>query len=193
MRLFLAIPLAEAVTLELEGLVARLRRFAAHVRFTARESWHITLQFLGSASPDQLKCLIAHLTEVGSVPFAVRIGELGFFDRAGVLFAEVAVTPALVRLQQRVVAATAVCGFIAESRPFRPHITLARSGARARKSDFPSLLSKLGRPVALSSFTAREFQLFESHLSSQGSRYEVRARFPLGPRAGYTGSDESDR
>jgi RNA 2',3'-cyclic 3'-phosphodiesterase len=193
MRLFIAIPLADVVAHELEQIVARLHPSAAHLRFTARESWHITLQFLGSATANQLDCLTARLTEVRSAPFPIQIGELGFFDRAGVLFADVAVTPTLTSLQERVVSATAQCGFNAESRPYRPHITLARSKIRIRKSDVSSIQSKLGSRLSFSPFTAQEFLLFESRLSSQGSRCEVRARFPFGPRAGYTGADESDR
>jgi RNA 2',3'-cyclic 3'-phosphodiesterase len=197
MRLFIAIPLADAAARELEQLVARLRPSAAHLRFTARESWHVTLQFLGDSTANQLDCLASRLARIDSAPFPLRIGELGFFDRSGVLFVDVAVTPALVNLQQRVVAAAAHCGFAAEQRPYRPHITIARSRgrsvARIRKSDSSLLQSKLRSQPQISSFTAREFLLFESHISSDGSRYEVRARFPLGPRAGYTHDDESDR
>jgi RNA 2',3'-cyclic 3'-phosphodiesterase len=193
MRLFIAIPLADSIARELEQLVARLRPSLTQLRFTARESWHITLQFLGNATADRLDCLTTRLPRIDSVPFPVRIGEPGFFDRAGVLFADVAVTPALVSLQQRVAAETAACGFAAESRPYHPHITLARSKTRVPKSDFSSIQSNLSGKASFSPFLAREFLLFESHLSSEGSRYEVRGRFPLGPRAGYTDSDESDR
>jgi RNA 2',3'-cyclic 3'-phosphodiesterase len=193
MRLFIAIPLADSIARELEHVVARLRPSAAHLRFTARESWHITLQFLGSATADQLDCLISHLSHVQSAPLSVQIGTLGFFDRSGVLFADVAVTPALLSLQQRVVDETAACGFVDEPRPYHPHITLARSKSRVRKSDPSSIQSKLSGKTSFSPFLAREFLLFESHLGSEGSRYEVRARFPLGPRAGYTSEDDSAR
>jgi len=184
MRLFIGIPLADAVAGELGALVSRLKSGASNLRWTAPDSWHITLQFLGNASPEQLQCLGVHLADVRSAPVSVQIGELGSFDRAGVFFADAVVSPALASLQQRVVAATAPCGFEAETRPYHPHITLARKagnkGAGERGSGLRELVARAGRQPAFTRFTAREFLIYESHLSNQGSRYEVRARFPLG-------------
>jgi len=219
MRLFIGIPLAPGTAGELAALVSRLRARGSglrwtRLRWTGPESWHITLQFLGNATQEQLRCLTAHLAGVHCGPVPVELGELGSFDRAGIFFAHVAVTPGLAALQQRVVAATARCGFVAEARPFQPHITLARTtgnepphraeiarwgprqgprgrgdktaGAegprdRANQNLQPRLCDLIANAGAcrFSRFTAEEFLLYESHLSPQGSRYEVRARFPL--------------
>ena len=127
MRLFVGIPLADAVVRELAAIVSRLRPSAGNLRWTASESWHITLQFLGAATPEQYECLAARLAEVRAAPVPVQLGELGCFDRAGVFFVEAGLTRELVALEQRVVAATSKCGFVAETRPFHPHITLARA------------------------------------------------------------------
>ncbi len=204
MRLFVGVALADAVMLELKSVVARLRSSggpaAAGLRWTAPDSWHITLQFLGNATPEQFACLTARLGEVRSAPVSVELGVLGCFDRAGVLFADVQATPELAALAERVAAVTSECGFLAETRPFHPHITLARrtgnEGTRDRgnkKADSPSRETSVGRGGSLkqlvarasgtppfSRFTAREFLLYESHLSAEGARYEVRGRFPLG-------------
>jgi RNA 2',3'-cyclic 3'-phosphodiesterase len=183
MRLFIGIPLADAVAGELAALVSRLRPSAPNLRWTARDSWHITLQFLGNATTEQLQCLGACLSEVRSPPVGIQIGDLGSFDRAGVFFADVIVSPALISLQQRVVAATAPCGFAAEARTFHPHITLARKagnkGPRDQGSELRKLTTRIGAQPTFSRFTAHEFLLYESHLSAEGSSYEVRARFPL--------------
>jgi 2'-5' RNA ligase len=183
MRLFVGIALAEAVVRELESLAARLRsgqqHLAASMRWTAPESWHITLQFLGNATPEQLACLTARLGEVRSAPVPVEMGALGCFDRAGVFFADVAVTPGLAALAERVVEATGQCGFVAETRPFRPHITLARAKQHERGTGLRTLAAGVRRQPPFSRFTAREFLLYESHLSAEGARYEVRGRFPL--------------
>ena len=109
----------------------------------------------------------------------VQLGELGFFDRAGVLFADVSVSPALAALQQRVVEATTECGFAAEARPFRPHVTLARVKNQRRGAQLRKLQNKTLSRAAFPRFTAREFLLYKSHLSAQGSHYEVIRRFPL--------------
>ncbi len=69
---------------------------------------------------------MAQLGKVWSAPVPVQLGELGCFDRTGVLFAGVVVTRGLAALQKSVVMATGDCGFVPETRPFHPHITLAR-------------------------------------------------------------------
>ena len=203
MRLFVGIPLGDETAGELAALVSRLGASGDGLRWTKPESWHITLQFLGNVTPEHMQCLRARLAEVHSAPVPVELGELGSFERTGVFFADVAVTPGLAVLQERVVAATARCGFVAEARPFHPHITLARKagnkgpreqgnlksgskGAREQRSEnlgtephgLRDLMAKAGA-CRFSRFTAQEFLLYESHLSPQGSQYEVRARFPL--------------
>jgi 2'-5' RNA ligase len=152
MRLFIGIPLSPAVISELATLTARLESKAGSLRWTGPESWHITLEFLGG---------------------------LGIFDRAGVFFAGVASTPELVSLQQRVTAATSHCGFVPETRPFHPHITLARAKGQGRCDPLRALEDRSERRHTFTRFLAQEFLLYESHLSPAGSRYEIRARFPF--------------
>ncbi len=184
MRLFVGIPLSEAVHRELAAVVKRLRPRAGNLRWTAPESWHITLQFLGETARDGYECVVARLGEVRVAPVPIRLGALGAFDRAGVVHVDVEVTRELAQLQQRVMAATVQCGFAADARPFHPHITLARAKGRQRgfgANTFGSLLE--GTPV-FSSFVAPEFVLYESFLEPHGARYEVRARFMLNGPAG---------
>jgi 2'-5' RNA ligase len=179
MRLFVGIPLADAVVRELAAVVARLRSHESGMRWTAPESWHITLQFLGNATAEQLECLMARLGDVHSAAVPVRLGELGCFDRAGVFFADVTVTPELAALEQHVVAATSRCGFVAEMRPFHPHITLARAKGQGRGTGLHEVQSKVRGQPTFTRFIARELVLYESHLGSGGARYEVKMRVPL--------------
>jgi len=179
MRLFIGIPLSPAVVAELASITARLQSKAGSLRWTGPESWHITLQFLGNTSQEKLGCLVARLGDVRFAPIAVRLENLGMFERSGVFFAGVAVTPELVSLAQRVNAATSICGFVPEGRPFRPHITLARAKGQGRARSLRALEAGIHGQPAFTRFFAKEFLLYESHLSSSGSRYEVRARFPL--------------
>jgi 2'-5' RNA ligase len=205
MRLFIGIPLAAEVIDELSAIVARHRRREDGLRWAAPETWHITLQFLGDTSPEQYKCIAPRLGELRSPPVPVRLGDLGFFDRTGVFFAGVQVTPQLLALHQSVIAATSRCGFVPESRLFHPHITLAR--AKGKSSDQGSATPatrpegtrrSLGTPAGVrdqsgltglkgkvqlqhrfSCFNAAEFNLYESFLGPGGSRYEIRERFLL--------------
>lgn len=160
------------------------------MRWSSPDSWHITLQFLGNTTPDRIPCLTARLGEVRSAPVPIQLGKLGSFERAGVFFADVAVSTGLAELQERVIAATARCGFVAEARPFHPHITLARKtaakgtsgrGDKAGSREQRDLVATAGT-CRFSHFTACEFLLYESHLGAQGSRYEVLARFAFSER-----------
>jgi len=73
--------------------------------------------------------------------------------------------------------ATQPYGFVAETRPYQPHITLAR--AKGQRHDLGELKIKIHHQPHFTRFVAYEFLLYESFLSSAGARYEVRDRFPL--------------
>jgi RNA 2',3'-cyclic 3'-phosphodiesterase len=185
-RLFIGIPLADATAQELVAAVHHLRSRASQrtesgsLRWSAPESWHITLQFLGRTMPDQYDCVVARLRELHQPPVAIALGAIGTFDRAGVLFVDVNVTPQLLALQQSVTAATAPCGFIPEHRPYHPHITLARRKGKGGGRELRDLKLQIDRQPKLSRFTAGSFVLYESIPTREGSRYEVRERFSLG-------------
>ncbi|MGA3136493.1 MAG: RNA 2',3'-cyclic phosphodiesterase [Terracidiphilus sp.] len=179
MRLFVGIPLAAAVIGELAAVSARLKSTQGGLRWATPESWHVTLQFLGNTGPEKYSCLVARLRELSSPPVPVRLEALGCFDRAGIFFAGVGLTPELLSLQQRVTAVTALCGFVPEARPFHPHITLARSKGQGRGQSLRELQTRIRHQPAFTNFVATEFLLYESLLSLAGSRYEIRERFPL--------------
>jgi len=182
MRLFIAIPLPAGVVRELSEVSKRLRSDQDGLRWASPESWHITLQFLGNTSPEQYACLVAGLREVRFSPVPISLNDLGIFDRAGVFFADVAVSEELLRLQQSVTAATSHCGFTAEDRPFHPHVTLARAKGDRRSSSIRALKSKISLQPHFGSFAAQTFQLYEAFLGPSGSRYEVREQFTLDNR-----------
>jgi 2'-5' RNA ligase len=170
MRLFVGIPLAVAVRGELSGLAARLKSKDDGLRWTAPESWHITLQFLGNTSPEQYECVAARLSELHPPFVPIALERLEFFARAGILIVAVTSTPQLLLLQQR-------------ARPYQPHITLARDKGKERGQEPTELKVKIQRQPAFTSYLAEEFLLYESFLGPAGSRYEIRKRFPLQGRS----------
>lgn len=179
MRLFIGIPLANEVVAALERLANSLRTNGDNLRWSSPETWHITLQFLGETSADKYACTVAHLRDIHLPQIPISLEGAGVFDRAGVFFAGVNVSPELRKLQKRVVAATAICGFVPEERPYHPHVTLARAKGDHRQA-LRSLKAKIGLKTTFPRFDVREFLLYEVFLGSGGSRYEVRDRFPLG-------------
>ena len=175
MRLFIGIPLPPAVVEELTALTERLKSPSDGLRWSAPAGWHITLQFLGKTSPEQYACLVPVLGQIRFSSFAIQLEPPGFFDRAGVFFAGVRLSPELLQLQEQVVAATRPCGFVPDDRPYHPHITLARS--KAGRSALAPLKPRIGDVKQFSGFTSGEFLLYESFPDPGGSRYEMHNKF----------------
>lgn len=153
------------------------------MRWSTPEQWHITLQFFGEVHETTASCLAEALAGL-SIPHRpeLRIEELARFAAKGILYADVAVTPDLEALQGAVVAQSLACGVLPESRPFRPHITLARSKGR---KGFQSL-ERLATPElpafgAAITWQADRMLLLQSTLLAQGAEYEAIAElvFPM--------------
>jgi RNA 2',3'-cyclic 3'-phosphodiesterase len=178
MRLFVGIPLSPIVIDELTKLTTRLRSKEDSLRWLPPETWHVTLQFLGSTDQQQYKCLVPRLREILFPPIPIRLESTGVFDRAGIFYTDVKPAPALLVLQQSVIAATTPCGFVPESRPYQPHITLARAKEKDA-NQLRNLKTRIGRDPKFTLFMASEFVLYESFTLATGSRYEIRERFPL--------------
>jgi 2'-5' RNA ligase len=183
MRLFIGIPLAASATQEVAAFIAQARsklhaEESEQLRWSTPESWHITLQFLGSTTEAQYACVLDHLSEVRHAPVALKLSGVGTFERTGVFFLGVQLSPELVTLQQAIIVATQSCGFQAEDRPYRPHITLARRRRNASSHEWRSVTGG-DHPALRSSFIADGFVLYESIPSPEGSRYIRRAQFAL--------------
>lgn len=163
MRLFVGIALDHAAAAALREVGRSLAAASEGLRWSGREDWHVTLQFLGEANNEQAACLMRGLAAVRSEVVPVRIAGVGFFQRAGVFWAGVEPTPELLALEQRVRAATRNCGFVPEDREYRPHITLARNRGRGGLALEPLRRRVERGGVRLAAeFVAGEFLLYES-------------------------------
>ena len=193
MRLFIALDIDEDIRRRIEKFVEGMRGFAPDVRFVGPQSFHVTLKFLGET--DETERIKAVLHEVKGHEFLLSFRGYGFFPgvkNARVFWAGIEAGPELQELATAVDAAMALLRFEREKGPYRPHLTLARSGsgrpAKMRgdhpNSTFAGLdykLSQLPKPE-FGTMTAREFCLYESKLSPRGAQYTKLATFPLGVR-----------
>ncbi len=181
MRLFSALPLAPEC-------VDRLTRFRLRssvpgdgLRWSTPEQWHLTLCFFGEVGEDQSRCLEASFQRLHAAAPTLTLANLDLFGTKGILIAAVEPTPLLLNLSARVTACGESCGIALESRPFRPHISLARSKGRTGDATLKNLsrtgLPSLGPELR---WTPMECHLLESFLSPQGAEYTVRSRVVLG-------------
>lgn len=174
-RLFVAIPLPSSAATSLREHTHALTHLSPQLRWLKPESWHLTLQFLGSVMSERAEALAYSLGTVGGSPIQIQISQLECFERARVLAALIRPSPQLDALQTQVVRVTAEHGFPAESRPFTPHVTLARwKGSLSRLTS-----NALTRTQLRGEFLADRFALFQSFTGPAGARYEILRTYPL--------------
>ncbi len=132
MNYFIGLPLPEAVRAQLAAVTDALPVPAARLRREPREKLHCTLLFLGPQPDDRLPAMTGLLAPAPlPAGLVLTLNGLGAFPspaRARVLWAGFTVSPALAGLQERLATAAVAAGFAVDSRPFVPHVTLARSG-----------------------------------------------------------------
>jgi 2'-5' RNA ligase len=167
-----------------ESVAASARRGADGLRWTRADQRHVTLQFLGPV--DDADALIESVA--GSVrrvaPFLLVLGGAGAFPsprRASVLWLGVTCGAdelgALAAAVTGATGATGATGQIAHDRPYRPHLTLARSAA-AR--DLRPVVGHLSGHAPAPPFRVDDAVLYDSETRRDGAVYVERARFPLG-------------
>lgn len=188
MRLFIGIEPGPTVTSAAAALIAELKRrvgrLAPHARITwvADERLHITVRFIGSVDDADADALRAALAPALDIPaFNLTISELGTFPVRGaprVIWAGAAADgDVLERLDAAVTARLARVAIAADSRPFRPHLTLARV-REAGGLTSSRLLDGLER-TSLGTTQVGAITLFESRLSPQGPAYVALQRTAL--------------
>ena len=177
MRLFAAIDIPHDVLTRLETLLDRLRPLAK-LHWIPVEKLHITTKFIGEWPEnrlDDLKRALAAVTNPAPVEVEIRrVGWLPNPRSARILYAGVESSDTLVGLAAATERAAATAGVPAEARPYRPHVTLART----RK---PVLLDELKRALAeieLSGIGSYQASSFALYLSAAG-KYTKLQEFPL--------------
>jgi 2'-5' RNA ligase len=180
-RAFVAVVPPADVLDAVAELVDEHRHEADDLRWTRREQWHCTLQFLGPVG--EVDAVVAALgAAVGAAaPFVMQLSGAGGFPaaaRATVLWLGVSQGEReLGALASAVEDATMPLGFGREARPFRPHLTVARA---ARPRDLGDVVAGLGGGPEGPPWTVDEIVLLESDTRPDGAVYHEVARLPLG-------------
>ena len=193
MRLFVGIDIEEEIRRALSVFAEGLRDAAPRARWTAPHTFHITLKFIGeNANQSAIATRLGTLRQPAT---AITFQGAGFFPSpraARVFWAGVEGDRRLPELAQAVDQALTAVGIAPESKPFKPHLTLARarqsSGnphqqAKHSENVFLGLQQRLGAAPQpwFGTMQAREFFLYESRLSPSGARYFKLERFALTP------------
>ena len=178
-RLFAAAAVPPEHLREIEERTRHLQQLWPIARWTPIANQHITLKFLGSTQVDLLERVQGACREVGrpESPADLQLRGLGVFPnlrRARVVWVGVEdPSGVLTQLAADLDQALEPLGFGPEKRAFTPHLTLARFKQPQRLDSLPE-----DRSPALA-FSLQAFDLWRSHLSPRGARYELVERFPL--------------
>lgn len=186
MRLFTGIALPEDVERTIAALISKLRPTAA-VRWSKAANLHITTKFIGEWPEERLGELepaLAAIPKPGPIP--VEIKGLGWFPnphQPRIFWAAIQAPPSLRGLASATDEACGHLGIARETKPYTPHLTLARIEPRGGgpAPDLGALRRAIaGLPVeALGRFEARDFHLYRSEQRNGASHYTRLATFPL--------------
>lgn len=126
---FYALKLPHEVKHQLEKICNQLQ--FPFERWVHQEDYHITLAFLGYAKKEQLQASNKFVREILSETnsFPLTIDHLGAFGKKGsprIFWAGTKLESQLSKLRELVYKACQQAEFQLETRPFHPHITLAR-------------------------------------------------------------------
>ena len=184
-RMFVAVVPPESVSADLDEFLS-VRRDAASFRWSAPDQLHVTLAFAEHVPDRSLDDAIERLeTAAGRrTPFDLTITGGGAFPNvaeAKVLYAGVETDAGdeLDRAAAGARNALVKAGATVDGGRFRPHLTLARTGAPTELTNWVRLLDAYRGPA----WTVSSFALVRSRLG-EGPRkhpvHEVVAEFPLG-------------
>lgn len=187
-RAFIALELPEPIRRNLADISERLKRELSDVplRWVPIQNMHLTLKFLGDVKPDQVEKITLVIRRLCSnySPFEIRVDKLGVFpnkQRARVLWVGIDSQISLNKLVDAFEMDLSELGFASESRPYSPHLTLARVRGHARLVD----LQKINELVSSTSLPrsafalANKIVLFRSELNPSGSVYNALSEFVL--------------
>jgi 2'-5' RNA ligase len=175
-RLFFALELPPALQQALAEIDPKIK----NVRWTRAEQIHLTLGFLGDVEPEGEAALQSAVETVAVPRFFLPLQGVGTFGgaRPSVIWAGVGKGhPHLFALHKHVQDAVLRAGLQPDLRAFHPHLTLARP-----RGVSPAALRQFLREHEEAEFgmwEVKEFVLFSSRVTAEGSTYTAELRHPL--------------
>ena len=168
-RLFFALWPDDTVRTALDKSAGKL--LGKRVKRVVASNLHITLAFAGSVSGQVRSCLETAAGELRVPCFELYINRVGHWPRPRILWAGPTHIPAeLWSLAGALRQALEDCGIETGTRPYQPHVTLARKVSKCPEgTEFPAF-----------HWSISHFSLVESVTDPAGVRYRVLRSWALG-------------
>lgn len=181
MRLFFAVPVPPEARATVGELMERVQHAVgdgtARIRWVRVDGLHLTLRFLGPTPDDRQAPLSAAADALASAgaPFEVGLAGGGAFpnlDRPRSLWVGVGQgADRLANLADSLTAAAGECGLALDTRPFAPHLTIARTDGLRLAPAAAHALAQAASDLDVR-FTVDRVVLFRSLLGGGPARYE---------------------
>jgi len=179
-RLFVALDLPDAVRRALAELIANLKPKSRGARWVQPENLHITLKFIGHVANEKLSPIQSELSSIPTAqPIELHFRGMGFFPNERhprAFWCGVAGSPNLAELAADIDRALVPLGIEAETRPFTPHLTLARFKSDEGVREMVHAANDM-KSTDFGAATETNFHLYESLLKSTGAQYNRVASF----------------
>ncbi|MEH7009640.1 RNA 2',3'-cyclic phosphodiesterase [Neobacillus niacini] len=180
---FFAIKIPEETKLMMKKNCERLKEILPFNRWVHHEDLHITLAFLGNAPSEKLSIAMDHVHEVlsESKGYQLEMNKLGIFgklDSPRIFWVDTKESNELQVVRKKVFTACLDAGFQLETRPFKPHITLARkwAGDQQFQKNLLDVWDDLqSEPII---FRVNEVVLYQTHLDKT-PKYEAKKIYQL--------------
>ena len=189
-RLFVAVPLSDEAARAVAAVVDEVRAEPLpagmrDVRWVRLDGLHLTLRFLGPTPDERIEATVGAVRSAaaGVDPFRLRLAGAGSFPpgpRPRTLWLGVHdVDGSMGRLAAATGAALAAVGWTVDPRPFRPHLTLARSDGLAAGAVVAERLATAIGGASIET-AIEDIGLFESLTGGGPARYLPVDLAPLG-------------
>ena len=163
------------------AMIEMLRPAAPKLRWSPPGNLHITTKFLGEWPEAKLDLLQATLVQIRAEAFEVHLAGFGWFPNPHsprVFWIAARGGEPLNQLAAKTDEACSTLGFARETKPYAPHVTLARVSAGTDLRDLRGAVAGIENPD-WGRFRAEEFFLYRSDPGPAGSVYTKLAGFPL--------------
>ena len=128
MRLFIAINFGESIKDKIQDIIQETKKSSIQGRFVNNGHLHLTLEFIGEISPEEVNKIKNAMEQVISEPFTMKLSEIGYFKRqdGNVYWLGIEYNELLFKMQDRLHELLIDQGFKLESRAYKPHLTIGR-------------------------------------------------------------------
>jgi 2'-5' RNA ligase len=181
-RSFVSIDLdQEQILSKVESVISSLLSLGGDLKPVERENIHLTLKFLGDVSTTKLDKIKSALAQVTFPPFSLEIKGAGAFPnlkRMNVIWVGVGEGWSQVELIfEQTEKLLHQLGFSRETRPFSPHITVARVKTGRKRDEIAAFLGHL-TDESFGTFSVEGVRLKQSVLSPSGPKYSTLYEVP---------------